>query len=155
MTSLTPKKNILEECAEKFAGARKNALQGIALLWKIREEGLFRETHQSFGAFAEEECGLNASQASRYLTAFEHFSIQGGFSIAQIGEVDVEKLYIAKSLSGSAEEQLAKAQSLSIRELKAQNVYEKTGEECAHEKTYTACCSCNKRIDNENRPPQT
>lgn len=138
--------NILQACSEKFVGARKSALEGVALLWKIRDTGAFKEGgFSSFGQYAEEECGLNASQASRYLTAFEHFSIQGGFSITQIGEVDVEKLYQARLLKGDPAEQLAKAQSLSLKEIKAQNIYEKTGAECVHEEL-VICRKCSKRL---------
>ena len=139
--------DLLKTCAEKFNGARKSIGEGIALLWEVRETGAFRDGgFSSFGAYVEEECGINASQVSRYLTQYEHFAIKAGISNTQLLGIDPERLYLATKLSGEPAEQLEKARALSVKELKAQSVYEKTGEECAHTDTVTICRKCSKRL---------
>lgn len=137
---------ILEKCSDLFQGARKNLFSAAALLYKIRDEELWKEKYESLNEYIEEECLMDKGQASRLLTTFEHYVIKGGVELAQLEEVNPEKLYMARQLQGSPSQQAVKATHLSKQELKAQKIFELKGAECEHTHTIQICADCGKRI---------
>lgn len=118
--------NILEVCKQKFLEARGKVADAMPLLWEIMEKNLWEDRYSSFGEYCD-ACEISRSFASRLATVHHHYTIEGG--ISRLNDVDPDKLYLAIKLTGSPQEQLAKAASLSRAELKEQTVFEKTGEE--------------------------
>lgn len=125
-----------------FQNARSAIIDAIALLYQVREENAWEGQFGSFNEFLEEGCQMDKGQASRLLTAYEHFAINGRVELAQLRAVNPEKLYLASSLPGTPEEQLAKATTLSRSELNIERA-DKGGE---HECAYIEICKfCHKR----------
>lgn len=135
----------IDRCIDCFSSIKKNFIEGASLLYMIREDASYLDIYSSWGEFVE-TLGISQSGASKMLKAFRHYVIEGGVSQRKLEEVDMEKLYLATSLEGSPEDQLAKAEVLSRTELKAQKISETTGHECAHEETVVICKSCHQRL---------
>lgn len=120
--------DILTQCRELFLQARGSVVDAMPLLHKIAAEGLWSDKYSSFGEYLD-ECGISRSQASRLVSTYQHFAIEGGISSGELSQVDPERLYLAAKLDGTPEEQYTKATILSRAELKEQDVFEKTGKE--------------------------
>lgn len=133
---------LLQRTEDLFHDARKTTIEAGFALQQCLEQEAWKEKYDTQGQFVE-ALGMTAGGASKLLTVCSHYS---SVSPAKLASVGVEKLYLATSLKGTPEKQLIQAQELTKRELLAQRVYEDTGEECAHEETYTICKACGKRI---------
>ncbi len=137
--------NILETTGKCFSEGRLSLLAGIAGLIEIFDRELWREGgYSNFGEYVEQVCQLHPSAASRYMKAYRHYSLEGGFSIAKLAPVDVEKLYLAIGTSGNAEEQFERASSLTRKELREELSVKENGDE--HDCTFAEfCTTCWKR----------
>ena len=133
--------NLLEKTEALFHSARKSIIEAGMALKQCLEEDAWQEKYDTQGQFVE-ALGMSSGAASRLLTVCAHYE---SISPAKLAKVGVEKLYLATSLKGTPKEQFIKAESLSKTEIKAQRIYEDTGEECAHEETYTICKTCHHR----------
>lgn len=136
---------VLDKCAELFQAGRKNLLAAAGLLYKIKQEELYKVQFETFTEYVEEQCLMDIGQASRLLTTFEHYVVKGGLEPAQLAEINPEKLYLARSLEGSPQQQSVKALTLSKQELKSQRILEQTGEEHEHEPV-SICKTCHQRL---------
>lgn len=136
--------DILSQCRELFVGARKRVADAMPLLWEIADKNLWADKYSNFSEYLD-DCQISRSFASRLLKVNQHYAIEGGVSHAKLAEIDPDRLYLAISLKGNAEEQFAKAANLSRGELKEQAVFEETGKEhdCIEVKI---CKTCGKRM---------
>lgn len=101
-----------------------------------------------WGDFLRDEFDISEGFASKLMTIHRVFVLEGGVSQEKLEGIDGEKLYIAAKLEGSPEEKIAKARTLTRRELKD----EKNDEE-PHEHIPVAICKiCSIRIHEENAP---
>lgn len=137
--------NLLEKTEQLFHSARTSFVEAVAYLYACQREEAWKEKYDTFGEFVE-SLGLSQSGASKMLSVYTHYALEGLLSHAKLADVDVEKLYLAKSLDGTPEEQFAKAELLSRQEIKAQKVFEKEGHECEHLETVEICKNCHQRI---------
>lgn len=113
-TTLT--QHLLDETKELWASGKKIMVQVAANLLDLRDEGSWKESGKTFPQFVEDEIDIRQSQTSKLLTIGGYFlKIK---TIEEIGPVDYEKLYQATMLPGTVEENLAKARTLTRRELK-------------------------------------
>lgn len=132
----------VDSCLYLFKEAKNRVAEGMPLLHRIFKEGLWASQYSSFGEFAD-DLGISRSYASRLITVWEHYAIQGG--VSQLNEVDPDRLYLAMSLDGTSEEQLEKARLLTREELKSEKSMKGDGSEHSHE-PITICKICGKRL---------
>lgn len=137
--------NLLTECRNVFQDARKSIFEGIALLHKISTEKLWDGSYSSFGEYVEQELQLHPTQASRYLKAYEHYVLQGKVSLARLNSTNPERLYWASNLKGNVDEQLTRAESWTVREIRDELSSSEKGD-CQHDHLIQICAKCNKRI---------
>ena len=138
--------SILQETAKCFTAARKNLMQGAAQLYKISKEDLWDNgQYSSFSEYLNGECQISDSFASKLITVYTHYVINGGVSQIKLESVDYEKLYLATKLTGDAEEQAVKAETLSRSEIKDE-LGSKDGVDCAHTNLIQICAHCGKRV---------
>lgn len=136
----------LIKCKEIFSDARKSVFEGIALLWEISEGKLWEQGgYSGLGEYVEQELQLHPTQCSRYLKAYEHYVLQGKVDLARLNQVNPERLYAAIALPMPAEEQLTRAQSWTVREIKDE-VASKDGVDCPHTATVHICSRCGQRV---------
>lgn len=136
--------NLLDKTEELFSKIKYDAVLAAQALYECKRQGVWSERYGTFGEFVE-TLGLSQSGASKMISWFTHFAVEGGVSHAKLAEIDQEKLYLATALDGTPEEQVQKALLLSRGEIKAQRIFEKTGEECAHEEIHI-CRKCHQRL---------
>lgn len=141
MTKITPAV-VLEEVRQMIKIARVSLFRAAASLYRIREENLFSAKFESFNDYLE-DIDLDKSQASRLLTAYEHFCVKGGIEPTQLEAINPEKLYLATALDGSIKQQLTKAKTLTKQELRAERHEEKHGECTDH---VPICAKCHQRL---------
>lgn len=120
--------NILETTIELFRSARGAVVEAMPLLHQIFTEELWKEEYASFGQFVD-ECGINRGQASRLVSVYQHYAIEGGVELTKLAEANPERLYTARKMKGTPAEQFEKALLLTGGELNSQASFEKTGEE--------------------------
>lgn len=133
--------NLLEKTEQLFSNARFSLIEAAAALYEVRRTDAWKERYETYQEFLT-EIDVSQSQASKYCTVIEHYIENGQLSLANISSVEIERLYLAKSLEGTPEEHFEKALVLSRSELKEQKVFEDTGEEHAHE---YYCRICHKK----------
>lgn len=133
----------LESCKYLFSQAKERVAEAMPLLHQIFKEGLWSSGYSSFGEYVD-ELGISRSYASRLITVWEHYAIQGG--VSELNEVDPDRLYLALKLPGSAEEQLEKARLLSRSEIKSEAAMKEDGDEHDCE-MIQVCRICWKRMD--------
>lgn len=101
-----------------------NAIRGSSIhigrnLYEIRQE---LAPGTDWGDTLRDEFDLSESQASKLITVYKLYVLEGGISPAKLEGIDTERLYLAKSLEGSVEDKLAKATTLTRRELREERV---------------------------------
>lgn len=134
--------NILETCRNLFREARGLVSDAMPLLHKIFTEKLYEGKYSSFGEYVD-DCGISRSQASRLVSVYQHYAIEGG--IKDFGAVEPDRLYLAAKLPGTPDQQLIKARHLSRDEIRAEVAVDEHGNE--HEcQPITICRVCNKRM---------
>lgn len=136
---------VLEEAADHFKSARTNILIGASLLYQIASERLWEAKYAKFGDYLEGECQISESYASKLIKSYKHYVVDGGLSPRNLEDTDLEKLYLAISLTGTPVQQAIKAETLTRSEIKAE-LSEKDGVECQHLQTLTICASCHARV---------
>lgn len=72
----------------------------------------------TWGDFLRDEFDISEGFASKLMKIHKVLVLDGGISQEQIEGIDQEKLYLATALEGTAEERVAKAKTLTRRELK-------------------------------------
>lgn len=90
----------------------------IQVAWnisQIQQSDAWRE-YESFPKFCEAELDIRQSTTSKLLTIASYYLKE--LSPEQIGPVDYELLYASTMLPGTVEENLAKAKTLTRRELR-------------------------------------
>jgi hypothetical protein len=141
---MKPSIQILDSAAECFGSARKNLMEGAKLLYEISTGELWKERHDSFGAYVEEECKISQGMASKLVNVYGYFVLKAGVPHAKLTSIDTEKLYLAMSLPGTPLKQLASAESLTRSEIRAE--LKDPEDKCLHEKCFKICSNCHKRV---------
>ena len=136
--------NLLEKTEQLFHSARVSLIEAASCLYKCIETDAWKDKFDTQGEFVE-SLGLSQSGASKMLTAYKHFVIEGAVSHAKLASVDLEKLYLATSLTGTPSQQLVKAETLSRSEIRSQRIFEDTGSEHDHD-PITICKICHQRL---------
>lgn len=135
---------ILKDTAYCFLNARRNIFEGAAGLHTIFTQKLFLSDYTTFGAYVEQECQISQSYATKLIKAYDHYVLQGGISQRKLESIDMEKAYLALSLPGTPEKQLAQAETLTRQELKAERASQGGVEhEC---EAISICKTCSKRL---------
>lgn len=120
---MTQSITLVEELVENVRGYLGSARQ--AIVYAARDLYFLREQlppDTKFGEYVEENLGISGSTASKWIGNYESFVVNGGASIESLAGLDQDKLLLAKSLSGTVEEKLAKVRTLSRAELRAEKV---------------------------------
>lgn len=134
--------NLLDQTKEAFANVRSSVVVAMQKLHQVQEQEAWKEVSGSFSEYVESELGISQSFASKLLTVNRHYLIEAGYSPENITGIDYECLYLAAKTEGTPEQQLAKAQTLSRRELK-----EERNDEQPHEHLpITICKTCSLRL---------
>lgn len=95
-----------------------------------------------WGDFIRDEFDIGESFASKLMTIHRVFVIEGGVSQEKLEGIDGEKLYLSAKLEGTPEEKVAKARTLTRRELK-----EEKNDEVPHEHQPISICKvCSVRL---------
>lgn len=136
--------NLLEKTEQLFHSARLSFVEAAAALYEVRETKAWEAEYETWQDYLQ-TISVSQSQASKWLSVFEHYALKGSVSHAKIAGTDVEKLYLATTLTGTPEEQATKAQLLSRSELRAQRAFEINGKEHEHE-AVTICNICHMRL---------
>jgi hypothetical protein len=142
---MTPSNTILVRAAKCFVSARQGLIEGASLLHEISTKGLWKGEYGSFGEYLERECQISQSFAAKLIKVYDTYAIQGQVSPEKLKEIDSEKLYLAIGLPGSAGDRLARAETLSRSELKAELASDENGD-CQHESIINICAACHARV---------
>lgn len=112
--------NLLDNTIAIFKSVRLSMVHAMINLHEIKTTELWRDRFGSWGEFVESPDGLGISQgfASKLLTTANHYLIEGKVSPEKLEAIDYERLYLARTLPGTVEEQVAKARVLTRTELK-------------------------------------
>ena len=113
---------LVEQTKELLHAVRGSLIHVGANLYQIKTSEEWKQYETTWGAFCEGTLQISQSQASKLLSIHEHFVLKGGMDTKELEGVDYEKLNTARSLSGSPQEQLAKAKTLSRSELREEKV---------------------------------
>ena len=138
---------IIEKTIGCFKDARQRVAEGMQYLYEINKSDIWDNgQYSSFTDFVESGCGISRGFASRLLSIYQHYVIEGKVSQGNLFDIDAQKLYLAIKLPGSPSNQLIKADTLTRRELQDELASDEFGD-CTHEHTYTLCSRCHKKIE--------
>lgn len=76
----------------------------------------------NWGDLLRDEFDISESFASKLMSIYKGFVVEGGMPREALEGIDSEKLYLALKLDGTAEEKIAKAQTLTRRDLREERV---------------------------------
>ena len=143
---MTPQLQVLTEVKQCFTEARKNLVEGARLLYRVEKEELWRQSGcNSFSEYVETELLISRSQASKLLASYERFVVEGGVSTSKLAQISPETLYLSTKLPGSLTEQLTKAETWTVREMRDELA--SNGEtDCQHLNPIRICGTCHKRL---------
>ncbi len=101
-----------------------NAVRGSSIkigenLYTIKQN---LEQGTDWGDLIRDEFDISESFASKLMSIYKGFVIDGGVSREQLEGIDGEKLYLALKLEGTAEERISKAATLTRREIREEAV---------------------------------
>lgn len=101
-----------------------NAVRGSSIkigenLYNIKQT---LESGTDWGDFLRDQFDIGESFASKLMSIHRVLVVEGGISPAKLEGIDGEKLYLSLKLAGSAEEKVAKAQTLTRRDLREERV---------------------------------
>lgn len=141
---MTPSTTLVQETIDLFKSLRMSVVEAMRRLYEIQETEAWTERADTWGEFCEEHLQISQSYASKLLSTYSHYVISGGVELQTLAGTDHEKLYQARSLPGTVEEQVAMAKTLTRRELKEtkNEINEHTHEPVA----ITMCKSCGMRL---------
>lgn len=141
-----PATTVLEQCKNSFKQIRVNLIEATEALYRIKSEELWKETCSSFGEFVEQELQITQSFASKLLSNWQAYVIEGGVQKDELQGVDYEKLYLAQKLPfETIQEKLIRAKAWNRADIKAE-LAEKNGEPCPHTETIHICARCHQRV---------
>lgn len=135
---MTLSTNLLDKTEQLFHSVRVNMLEAAVALYEVQKTEAWKERFETYQDFIH-AIGISQGQASKYVSVIDHYLTNGGLSHAKLAEIEMEKLYLARGLEGTPEEQVTKALVLSRSEIRAQKVYEETGAEHTHNYRCTVC----------------
>lgn len=142
-TALTPFGEKVEQTRQLLNAVRGSSVRIGQNLYEIKQD-LPKE--QDWGDFLRDQFDISEGFASKLMTIHRVFVLEGGMSQEAIEGIDGEKLYLAASLEGSAEEKLAKARTLTRREIK-----DEKNDEAPHPHEWIEICKkCSIRNHAEN-----
>lgn len=134
--------DLLETTKEAFANVRSSMVVAMQKLHQVREQGLWTQVASNWGEYVEAELGISQSFASKLLTVNKHYILEGGISPEKLAGIDYEKLYLARELTGTIEENVEKARTLSRLDLKQDK-----NDDTPHEHQIIQICKiCNLRV---------
>lgn len=110
--------NLLTLTKTAFAKARGSVVEAMQYLWLVKEEEAWKEVSPTWSDYVSSELDISQGFASRLLGNNQHYLIEGGMTPEDLVGIDHEKLSMARNLPGTPEEQVAKARTLTRRELK-------------------------------------
>lgn len=110
--------SLLEETKKAFANYRAGTIEAAACLYDVHAGDAWKEVADTWGEYVQQELQISQGFASKLLSAYTHFCIEGNIPKAEIADIDHEKLYLSAKLGGTVEEQIAKARTLTRGELK-------------------------------------
>lgn len=114
------------------------------MLHRIFNDKLYKDKYDTFEQYVEEECQIKPSFASKLITVHQAWVVERGVSPLKLQGTDIEKLYLGRELEGETEKVLAKVQTLSRDDLKAELREEK--DPCTTHKPVTFCEICRIRL---------
>lgn len=132
------KNGLVYQTRELLHAVRGSLIRVAQNLYQIKSSGQF----ENWGDFCQNELDISESFASKLLTVNRVFLLEAGISPEKLEGIDYEKLYAASKLEGTPEEKLAKAQTLTRRELKE----EKNEEDIHDHEPITICKRCSLRL---------
>lgn len=109
---------LLQETKDAFANMRHSVLDAMVKLAQVKEQVAWEQVAPNWGQYVESELGISQSFASKLLTVHTNYFVLGGLSQEKLQGIDYECLYLAAKTEGTVEEQVAKARTLTRRELK-------------------------------------
>lgn len=115
---ITIPKNLLNETKKAFANYRESTIEAAACLYDVHVGEAWKSVADSWGSYVEQELGVSQSFASKLLTVYQHYCIEGNVPKQKLIGLDYEKAYLSAKLSGTVQEQLEKAKTLSRGELR-------------------------------------
>lgn len=137
MTNLTT--SLIESTRQLLNSVRGSSIKIGENLYTLKQ-GL--EAGTNWGDTLRDEFDLSEGQASKLISVYKLYVLEGGISPAKLEGIDTERLYLAKGLEGSPEERLAKAANLTRRELRE----EKTDEDGHTHEAVEICKHCGIRM---------
>lgn len=141
-TSIWAPSLVIEKTKELLGGVRHSLVEVMCNLHALKERGGWEAHASSWGEFCESELNISQSFASKLITVANHYLIEGGFSPDKIEGIDYECLYLAAKTEGTPEEQVAKARTLTRRELKE----ERNDDEPHEHEPISICKHCSIRL---------
>jgi hypothetical protein len=114
--------NLLDQTKAAFAQFRSSVVQAMQYLYQVRESGDWMQVSPTWTDYVKNELEISQGFASKLLSVNKHYLIEGGLSPENIQGIDYERLYIAQQTAGTPEEHVAKAKTLSRRELREEKV---------------------------------
>lgn len=139
---------VLEKASGCFKTARKSFLEGAALLYVISEQNLTDGAYTSFNEYVQDACQISPSFASKLITIYKRYIVEGQLKPKELEGTDVEKLYNALQLPGSFAEKAVKAQTLTRQEIQDE-IHSSPDGDCSHKVLipYYKCKACSRFID--------
>ena len=150
MNTSSPTATILKDASVAFHNARRSVYDGVRLLYIIHEENLWQAQYSAFGEYVEQECQISAGHASKLISLWKFYVVEGGVHQKQLVGIDADKLYLAAKLpTGTIEQRLVKAQEWNRRDLKDALAEDENGVDCQHpeDKRVVICGVCQRRVD--------
>jgi len=132
---MTELSNLLQETRKAFADIRGSVVVAMQKLHEVYESKAWEGVASSWSEFVESDLGISQGFASKLLSVNKHYVLEGGYSHANIANIDVEKLYLAAKSGGTPAEQIEKAKTLNRSELRQER--EETKD---HEHEYIEIC---------------
>jgi hypothetical protein len=108
----------IEEAAKCFSSARMNIVHGAALLYEIKKKNLWKGRYDSFGEFVEDGCKIGQAMASKLVSVYSHYIIEGHKAQEDIIEIDHEKLYMLIKSPNPVDEKILEARKYSRIEIR-------------------------------------
>jgi hypothetical protein len=139
MNALTISPELVQQTKDLLNAVRGSSIKIGENLYNIKEN-LSKETN--WADFIRDEFDISEGFASKLMTIHRVLVLEGGVSQEKLEGIDGEKLYLATKLEGTPEEKVAKASTLTRRELK-----EERNDEQPHEHIPVSICkTCSIRL---------
>jgi len=110
---------LIEQTRLLLQAVRGSSIKIGENLYKIKQE---MTVGTNWGDLIRDEFDISESFASKLMSIYKGFVIDGGLSREKLEGIDGEKLYLALKLEGTPEEKIAKAATLTRREIREERV---------------------------------